>query len=283
MKMLYQNILSEDSPYQARVGKLDVFGVHRHADIEINYCVSGSFETVINDKKYIVAEGEMILISPMVAHSFPHHEDRNKKVLTIIVGISLLKKFFSYFSKAPKDVYLISKINESDIHEKLYSHLTETVEFCQQKDARNDLLICGNLYKICSYLIDVIIAAGDYTNAVNKEMTKVANIEKAMEMIYFDYASPLTIEDVAVATGYAKSNFCKIFRSVTGDTFHNVLNRKRVESACGLLQESNMSVSEIATSVGFGETKTFCRVFRTITSYTPGQYRKMKRMQTQEI
>ena len=273
--MFYQNILTEISPYQAFVGRINGFGEHRHADIEINYCIKGSVEVAIDKKKFVVNEGEMILINPMVAHAFPHCEGPKKKVMTVIMGVSFLKNYFSYFSKAPNNVYVISKINGSDIHEKLYAVLTETAELCQQKKKRNDLLIRGNLYKICSYLIDVIIASSDCAKAENKEMIKIAKIEKALEMIYYDHALPLTVEDAAVATGYAKSNFCKIFKSITGDTFHNVLNRKRIESACGLLISTDMSVTEIANLVGFCEAKTFCRVFKAITSHTPGQYRKM--------
>lgn len=274
--MFYQNILTEISPYQARVGRLDGFGEHRHGDIELNYCIKGSFDVVIDKKKYKIEEGEMILISPMFAHSFPHHEDNGNRVLTVIVGVSFLKNFFSYFSKSKKDVYVISKIMGSEIHKKLYAVLDETAGFCQQKDKNNDLQIRGNLYKICSYLIDLITDFGDCANAENKEMAKVANIEKALEMIYYDHAKPITIDDAAAATGYGKSNFCKIFKSITGDTFHNVLNRQRVESACGLLSETNMPISEIGALVGFGETKTFCRVFKSVTSHTPGQYRKLK-------
>ena len=65
-------------------------------------------------------------------------------------------------------------------------------------------------------------------------------------------------------------------RTVTGDTFHNVLNRKRVQNACDLLRETNMQISEIAAQVGFEETKSFCRVFKATVGSTPGQYRKSR-------
>ena len=93
-------------------------------------------------------------------------------------------------------------------------------------------------------------------------------------MIYYDYASPLTLDDAASATGYGKSNFCKIFKEITGDTFHNVLNRQRIQSACDLLKETNLPISDIAIQIGFGEPKTFCRIFRSITDMTPRDYRK---------
>ena len=279
--MFYQNILNDVSPYRARVGSLPGFDEHRHADIEINYCIKGSFEVVINKKKYTVNEGELCLISPMAAHSFPYDKCNDREVLTIIVGVSFLKNFFSYFSHAS----LISPVitnsdpeNSVSPFEKLQPILAETAELCTVTNTidtkNNDLLIRGNLYKICSYLIDIISISSSAQNIESKEMIKVANIEKALQMIYYDYAEHLTVEYAAEVTGYGKSNFCKVFKKITGDTFHNVLNKQRVECACGLLAQTDLSISEIAVQVGFAESKTFCRIFKSITDQTPGNYRK---------
>ena len=264
------------SPYQASVGYPHEFGEHRHADIEINYCVKGSFEVVVNKQKHEINEGEFALIGPMRAHSFPASDDKqNKKRLTLIVGVTFLKNSFSYFTNMKNDIIILGKDEDSEAGVKLRELLDETAELCKCKKAeRNDLLLRGNLYKICAYLIEIIKSSGDVTELENKEMRKVANIEKALEMIYYDHASPLTLEDAASATGYGKSNFCKIFKEITGDTFHNVLNRQRIQSACDLLEETNMPISDIALQVGFGEAKTFCRIFRSITDMTPREYRK---------
>lgn len=269
--MIYQNILTEISPYQARVSQLDGFSEHRHGDIELHFSVKGSFEVIIDKKRHTVNEGELILISPMVAHAFPHHRDKTRKILTLIVGVSFLKNFFSYFSYAPSKTYTLTS---NETNSELFRILSETARLCgENRDSKNDLLIRGNLYKICAYLLDTVEMSCDTPRVQSKEMTKVSNIEKALEMIHYEYSKPLTVDDAATATGYGKSNFCKIFKSITGDTFHNVLNRKRVENACNLLCQTNMSVSEIASQVGFLETKTFCRVFKSVTSKTPSGYR----------
>ena len=271
--MFYQNILTEISPYHIRVARIGGFGEHRHADVEIHYCLKGSLNVLIHKKARTIKEGELLLISPMVAHSFPPNEDSDSLCLTIVVGVSFLKKYFSYFSQAKNEFYVVKSDEEEQIHKKLRYLLDETADLCSHTESANDLMIRGNLYKVCAYLVDMIAAPREMQKTGNKEIAKVASIEKALEMIYYDYAKPLTVEDAAAATGYGKSNFCKIFKGITGDTFHNVLNKQRVESACGLLSETDLSVAQIATQVGFGETKTFCRVFKAVTSVTPGQYR----------
>ena len=273
--MFYQKILTGITPYQLTVTTVHDFREHRHADIEVLYCISGNFNVTVNKKTANVTEGQILLVSPMAAHSYQETCD-NTTVLTIIVGSSFLKNFFSYFSKAKNDFYVTTLGSELDYHKKLSATLDETCILFNEKLERNQLLIRGNLCKICSYLIDCISSHEDVVNSQTKEMSKVANIEKALEMIYYDHASPLTVEDAAAATGYGKSNFCKIFKNITGDTFHNVLNRQRVESACAFLSETNLPISQIASQVGFGETKTFCRVFKSVTGQTPGEYRKTK-------
>jgi len=81
------------------------------------------------------------------------------------------------------------------------------------------------------------------------------------------------VEDAAAVTGYGKSNFCKIFKNITGETFHDALNRRRVENACFYLRETAVTVTDIAPLTGFSDAKTLCRVFKAVTGMSPGQYR----------
>ena len=105
-------------------------------------------------------------------------------------------------------------------------------------------------------------------------MSDIRKIDKALEQIYTSYYEPLSVEQVSASCGYSKSNFCKIFKSITGDTFHNTLNRHRVEIACDLLLSGELTVEAVAAKTGFADSKSFCRVFKRITGKTAMQYRK---------
>lgn len=272
--MYYQNIRSEASPYQASIGPMRGFCEHRHADIEINYAVKEGFDAVVNKKHYRINEGEVLVISPMAAHSFPNRDAEEGRVLTLVVGIAFLKKYFSCFANAPRDAYVFSLSGDTAADRELKSLLDEVAALTWNRQERNELLIRGDLYKICAHLIELINDPADREHPKSKEMTKVANIEKALDLIYYDHAKPLTVEVAAKATGYGKSNFCKIFKSITGETFHIALNRRRVESACALLAETDLPVSKISLEVGFSEAKSFCRLFKAERGMTPLEYRR---------
>ena len=98
--MIYQNILNEISPYMAGVMRSLPFGEHRHADIELQYCINDKVHLTVNKKSVTVKQGELILVSPMSAHSVISEEDSEGKALLVVVGVSLLKNFFSVGGKS---------------------------------------------------------------------------------------------------------------------------------------------------------------------------------------
>jgi len=272
--MFYQSILESTSPYVARVGSLGNFGEHRHGDIEINYCLAESFNVIIDKKSYTACEGQFSLVGPMVSHEYKNVSNKKRKVLTIIIGISFLKRHFTEFSKIPIDSPVFALDPNEKAHRDLAELFSETAMQCESKNERCELLIQGNLYKICGYLIEMMLKSEARKEHRNKDLLKVESIDKALDLIYYRYPEQITVEDAGAISGYGKSNFCKIFKSITGDTFHNMLNKQRIEVACNLLSNTNMPVSEIALKVGLCEPKTFCRVFKSVMGVTPGIYRK---------
>ena len=273
--MIYQKILTDERPYQMTIGHLAGFDEHRHADLEFNFCLEGEFEIIVEKKRYKVEAGQMSLIRPMASHGIPP-SDESRRVITVVVGSTFLKKYFPLFSAvhhAPTVLRLDGGTHEQAEIRRLFE---ECAELFNSNDKRAELLMTGNLYKICGYLLSELPEDGTQP-AQTTDLRMVANIECALEMIYYDYPKPITVEAAAAATGYGKSNFCKVFKSVVGESFHKALNRQRVRSACGLLSETDIPVSAVAEEVGFGEAKTFCRVFGQIMGMTPGEYRRKER------
>ena len=56
---------------------------------------------------------------------------------------------------------------------------------------------------------------------------------------------------------------------MSGMTFTKYLNIIRIEKAVTLLLESQLSVTEVAQNTGFGTIRSFNRVFKELTGYTP--------------
>ena len=269
--MLYQNLLLGENPYYISLGSVINFAEHRHPEVEFIYCIRGSFDIIIDRVTYTVSEGELALVAPMAAHEYKNKPDDERRTLVIEVGPALIRSHFSALTSAvfQPPVKRLDKTRENC--RCLLTLLNDTAALCQSRGDCHELLIEGNIHKIFAYILREY---SDGSRMSDSDFRAVANIEKALELIHRRYAEPITVEQAADITGYGKSNFCRIFKNIVGDTFHNVLNRRRVENACCILDETALPVADIAPLVGFADAKTLCRVFKTVTGTSPGQYRK---------
>lgn len=130
----------------------------------------------------------------------------------------------------------------------------------------------GDCEKICYTLQDV---SESYMNAMFGSSHKGnPYIRRAMQHIASNYAKPLTVESVALEVGLSPSYFSKLFRETVGISFREHLNRIRIEESKQLLLLTDISMIDIALSVGFSDQSYFCRVFRRVTGMAPGQFRK---------
>ena len=275
--MLYQKLLTGDTPYHAAVNTAEIsvgFQEHRHPEAEFIYCFDGVYNIAIDKVVYTVGKNTLALVPPMASHEIIGRKESNTK-LVIEAGPSLLKRNFDIFSKTRFVLNVVTLEDGNPEHEALKSLFCETAELLPQKSQYSELMITGNIYKIFAVILSQFT---EISAEVTKDMRAVANIEKALELIHSHYAEPISVDMAAELTGHGKSNFCKIFKNIVGDTFHNVLNRQRIENACIYLDETTMPIAEIALVVGFPEAKSFCRVFKNLTGMTPGERRRIKNL-----
>ncbi|MCL1948242.1 MAG: AraC family transcriptional regulator [Turicibacter sp.] len=100
------------------------------------------------------------------------------------------------------------------------------------------------------------------------------NISKALEFVQKRYADPIALHDVC---GYLNLNicyFCTLFKSHVGMTFNNYVNKVRIEKAQELLRQTQLTVIDVAMSVGFNNQGYFTSTFKKFTQMTPTAYRQ---------
>ena len=88
------------------------------------------------------------------------------------------------------------------------------------------------------------------------------------------YAEPLDIARLASVASVSEAHFIRTFRNTFGETPHRYLQRRRVERAMFLLNQTNRSITEICLDVGFASLGTFSRTFSDIVGSTPTEYRQ---------
>ncbi|TYP79018.1 response regulator [Paenibacillus methanolicus] len=102
-------------------------------------------------------------------------------------------------------------------------------------------------------------------------------IERAIRYMEARFANDLGIEEVSQIAELSTSQFCAMFKSVTGYTFLEYLTHYRMEKAKYILRHTEVKVYQIAPLVGYQDPKYFTQVFKRTTGLTPSEYREEAR------
>lgn len=100
-----------------------------------------------------------------------------------------------------------------------------------------------------------------------------ALIRKARFLIHHKLFEPLTLKDLAQATGCTEVHLSRRFRQIHGLTVMDYVMQERIKIAKELLQESDCSVKEIASQLQFASASHFCRAFKQSEHLSPGRWR----------
>ena len=101
-----------------------------------------------------------------------------------------------------------------------------------------------------------------------------AQLEKAKAFMDSCDLEKAGVSDCAEAAGISLHHFLRLFHEVHGQTPHQYLSARRICLAKQLLEDSEMSLSEIAVEVGFGGVSAFGRMFRKQVGLSPSSYRR---------
>lgn len=106
-------------------------------------------------------------------------------------------------------------------------------------------------------------------------------LRRVLEKIEAEFCRNLSLDELAVESGYSRAHFLRMFRAATGKTPHRYLQDFRLDQARRQLVDCHASLADIAVTVGFSSHSHFSRLFRQVYGTTPADYRRDIGMQTQ--
>lgn len=98
-------------------------------------------------------------------------------------------------------------------------------------------------------------------------------IRQALHVMGHRFMNPISVTEMSRLVAMSSRHFQRMFRSLTGRTFIQMLQEIRIRHSCGLLQFSRLSVQSVAESVGIYDMNYFYRLFRSYCGMTPAAFR----------
>jgi AraC family transcriptional regulator len=137
----------------------------------------------------------------------------------------------------------------------------------------------GQLYADCISMAIVARIVASTRRVAPLGRPKVAELARWRLKRVIDYvearlAEPVSLADLASATGLTRMHFAAQFRAATGLPPHEYLLRRRIERAQEMLVGTGMSVVDVALSVGFQTQSHFTSVFKRFVGQPPRAWRQ---------
>ncbi|MDO4600522.1 MAG: AraC family transcriptional regulator [[Ruminococcus] gnavus] len=236
--------------------------MHTHHFTELLFVVNGEGSFSFNQQHSPLRPGDLVIIPP-----YTEHTERSSKDCPLeyyVLGIDGIS-FLSQKDQECAQVFCNFE-HDSSIHELFRQMLYEirTAQYGSQT-------ICQHLLEI---LILKIIRAQQLIPVSINSIRMTKECAQIKEYLDSNYAEHITLDTLTSLTHMNKYYMVHSFTKYAGLSPIQYLNQTRLKRAQYLLETTNYSISDIASSTGFSSQSYFTQIFRKNFQMTPVKYRQ---------
>ena len=183
--------------------------------------------------------------------------------------------YFIHFSGACVNEYfeLINgnSLNVAVIHNYKYFEelINEIFLILSSKTEFSDIKLSLNIDKIITAMVE-------NKQNISKELfsNHKMDIERSKAYIEMNYEKDIDVSLLAEHVNISKYYYIKLFKEFVGQTPYDYLIGIRINASKKLLKETELSISEIASSVGFNYVNNYIKAFKNLTGTTPLSFKR---------
>lgn len=223
---------------------------HWHMESELIFAQKGSAEVMSENTVYPLSQGRCVFIRSGAVH---YIKAEAESIITVMkIDSELL--FSSFGEQTTVCPLLENEYDFSDNFEKIRQEISQGQKYYEV---------------ICSGLASAVMAEifrNEKTEALKNSSESTAY--KSLLSHISEHYADMTFDEAADFMCFSKPYFSKYFRRMSGMTFSEYLNIVRVSAAAKMLSKG-MPAGEAALAAGFGTIRSFNRVFKQLTGFTP--------------
>lgn len=257
------------------------FPEHRHNYVEIVLVCQGSLTHIIDrSTRVVLREGDLLFLNQFSSHEIlPAGRD------DIAVNFMVLPEFFDTAQEMMDEGNVISRFLLSAMRrsggEGQYLHFRAASLLSVQNLAENMIWSLLNRQPdrrrtsqfTMGLLFLELVNHAETLDAGSLAQKRSQAVMEALSYIESNYRGG-SLTALASRMRMADYTLSKLIKAETGSTFKELLQHKRLHQAARLMRETDLSVSDIITAVGYDNTSFFYRVFREEFGQTPREYRQ---------
>jgi len=253
---------------------------HYHNNFEISFITEGTGKRIVADSIEEFQPGDLVFIG----RNLPHVWIADKETLT--PSNRTLEMVFLQFTSNVLSAQLLAlpefchvknalELSERGIHI-VGQTLNEVSEIMLQLPYLKNFDRMLHFFKLMDIIgkskTNINLASKDYLNmrftTGNKRITTIH------EYLMNNYHEEVDLKRLAALVNMAEGSLCRFFKMNMGMTLFEYLNKIKIEFACKLLMDNDLSILEVCFDSGFNNLSHFNKQFKKTTGVPPSDYRK---------
>lgn len=259
---------------------LDKSTWHYHNNYEISFITEGSGKRIVGDSIEEFQPGDLVFLG----HNLPHVWIADKEIR--IPSNRTLEMVFLQFTSNVLSPQLLSLPELSfikralDLSERgiqiIGDTLNEVSEIMLQLPYLKSFDRMLHFFK----MMDIIGKSKTNVQLASKEYFKLRfrtgnkRIAVIHEYLMNNYREEIDLKQLAALVNMAEGSLCRFFKMNMGMTVFEYLNQIKVEFACKLLMDRDLSIMEVCLDSGFNNLSHFNKQFKKTTGVPPSKYRR---------
>ncbi|WP_372775179.1 AraC family transcriptional regulator [Mangrovibacterium sp.] len=255
---------------------------HYHPQFELLYISQSTGIRFVGDSVSQFSPGDLVLVGPNLPHLWRndpsyYKEGDESRVKTIVIKFS--KDFIGKGTFDNAEFYSIGHMLEESkfgisfgrtISRKFHNDLMEIIDL---SPAGQSIMLLNILLQLSLAEEKTVLSSTDMRQYTTDNSQRIDDI---LKYISDNYSTYISLNDVAEIACMTTNSFCRFFKRMTNKSYTQFLNEVRIRNAARLLvQNEELSVSEIADMVGYTSITNFNRQFKQILNNTPRDFRQL--------
>lgn len=253
---------------------------HYHNNYEISFITEGAGKRIVADSIEEFQPGDLVFIGRNLPHVWIADKEtftpanRNLEMVFLQFTSDIL---FPQLLNLPEFMFVKKALEYSErgiqiVGETLneVSEIMLQLPYLKNFDRLLKLFIMMNIIGKSDSHIQ--LASKDYLRTRFTTVNK--RIETIHEYIMHHYLEEIDLKKLASLVNMAEGSLCRFFKMKVGITLFEYLNKIKVEYACKLLMDPDLSILKVGLDSGFNNLSHFNKQFRKNTGVTPSEYRR---------
>ncbi len=248
------------------------FYKHKHSFWEFVICVSGSSIHTVNDEKFQISAGQLLIMKPDNTHdyqissgsNYAHYDFYTSSIDMRNACDHLAINNFEKIIKDPDPIIL--NLDEGTL-----------MMFENQMAKLNSLQLNSAFEKIASIVYNSLlhIICGLIIEDLEQ---KNQDIPDWLATLLSNMSKPEiisgSIEDVVSLSNFSHGHLCKLFKKYMNETLVSYFTRLKLDYSTTLLKNKNLDILDVASNLGYESVSHYISVFKKYYGITPKKYRK---------